>query len=167
MQNIIRAIDALNEKTGLYSSYLILPLVGAVIYEVFMRYVFNAPTSWGFEMTTFLYGMHYMLNIVTGPDNFPSAVLIRALESLPAHDSNQKFILSGPARLTKQLAIDKSFNTLPAFTKKHGLWLESRDEEIKPSQIVKTTRIGIDYAKEYKDKKWRYYLKNNPFISKK
>lgn len=63
MQTITGAIDALNEKTGLYSSYLILPLVGAVIYEVFMRYVFNAPTSWGFEMTTFLYGMHYMLGL--------------------------------------------------------------------------------------------------------
>ena len=63
MQIISRAIDALNEKTGLYSSYLILPLIGAVIYEVFMRYVFNAPTSWGFEMTTFFYGMHYMLGL--------------------------------------------------------------------------------------------------------
>ncbi|EKD35185.1 MAG: DctQ5 [uncultured bacterium] len=63
MENISRAIDALNEKVGLYSSYLILPLVGAVIYEVFMRYVFNAPTSWGFEMTTFLYGMHFMLGL--------------------------------------------------------------------------------------------------------
>ena len=63
MQTISRAIDALNEKTGLYSSYLILPLIGVVIYEVFMRYVFNAPTSWGFEMTTFLYGMHYMLGL--------------------------------------------------------------------------------------------------------
>ncbi|MDP3480267.1 MAG: TRAP transporter small permease subunit [Desulfoprunum sp.] len=63
MQNITRAIDALNEKTGLYSSYLVLPLVGAVIYEVFMRYAFNAPTSWGFEMTTFFYGMHYMLGL--------------------------------------------------------------------------------------------------------
>lgn len=63
METIIRAIDALNEKTGLYSSYLVLPLVGAVIYEVFMRYAFNAPTSWGFEMTTFLYGMHFMLGL--------------------------------------------------------------------------------------------------------
>ena len=63
MQNLSRAIDALNEKTGLYSSYLILPLIVAVIYEVFMRYVFNAPTSWGFELTTFLYGMHYMLGL--------------------------------------------------------------------------------------------------------
>lgn len=61
MQTISRAIDALNEKTGFYSAYLVLPLVAVVVYEVFMRYVFNAPTSWGFEMTTFLYGMHFML----------------------------------------------------------------------------------------------------------
>ena len=63
MENLSRAIDALNEKVGTYSSYLVLPLIGAVIYEVFMRYVFNAPTSWGFEMTTFLYGMHFMLGL--------------------------------------------------------------------------------------------------------
>ncbi len=61
MQTISRAIDALNEKTGFYSAYLVLPLVAVVVYEVFMRYAFNAPTSWGFEMTTFLYGMHFML----------------------------------------------------------------------------------------------------------
>jgi len=61
MQMIPRAIDALNEKVGVYGSYLILPLVGVVVYEVFMRYVFDAPTSWAFEMTTFIYGVHFML----------------------------------------------------------------------------------------------------------
>ena len=61
MQTISRAIDALNEKIGLYSSYLVLPLIGVVVYEVFMRYAFNAPTSWAFEMTVFVYGVHFML----------------------------------------------------------------------------------------------------------
>lgn len=61
MQTISRAIDALNEKIGFYSAYLVLPLIVVVVYEVFMRYAFNAPTSWGFEMTVFLYGMHFML----------------------------------------------------------------------------------------------------------
>lgn len=63
METIIRGIDALNEKVGLYSSLLILPLVAVVIYEVTVRYVFSAPTSWGFELTTFLYGIHYMLGL--------------------------------------------------------------------------------------------------------
>jgi TRAP-type mannitol/chloroaromatic compound transport system permease small subunit len=61
MQIISRVIDALNEKIGFYSAYLVLPLMAVVVYEVFMRYAFNSPTSWGFEMTVFLYGMHFML----------------------------------------------------------------------------------------------------------
>lgn len=61
MQTIARYIDAINERIGVLSSYLILPLVIVVIYEVLMRYAFNAPTSWGFELTTFLYGVHFML----------------------------------------------------------------------------------------------------------
>jgi TRAP-type mannitol/chloroaromatic compound transport system permease small subunit len=58
-----RAIDALNEKVGFYTAYLILPLIGVVAYEVLMRYAFDAPTSWGFEMTTFIYGVHFILTL--------------------------------------------------------------------------------------------------------
>lgn len=54
-------IDTLNEKVGFYGSYLILPLIAVVGYEVIMRYGFNAPTSWAFEMTVFIYGVHYSL----------------------------------------------------------------------------------------------------------
>ncbi len=61
MQAISRAIDGLNEKVGVVNAFLILPMVGVVVYEVFMRYVLNAPTSWGFEMTTFIYGVHFVL----------------------------------------------------------------------------------------------------------
>ncbi len=138
----------------------------------------------------FTYGMHYMLNIVTEKQNYPAAVLIRAVEPINLNlkskiapspklwsvgDLNLKF--NGPAKLTKSLQINKSFNGLPIYTKKHGLWIESpptlklrrasRNTEIKPSQIKKTTRIGVDYAKEYKNKKWRFYIKDNEFVSKK
>ncbi|BCR03528.1 hypothetical protein DESUT3_05970 [Desulfuromonas versatilis] len=60
---IERALDALNEKIGFISAFLILPMVGVVGFEVMMRYGFNAPTAWAFEMTTFIYGMHYMLTL--------------------------------------------------------------------------------------------------------
>lgn len=63
MQIISNSIDALNEKIGVASSFLILPMVGVVVYEVFMRYVFSSPTSWGFELTTFIYGVHFMLGL--------------------------------------------------------------------------------------------------------
>ncbi len=62
MQTVARWIDTLNEKVGYYSSFLILPLVAVVGYEVLMRYGFNAPTIWAFELTTFLYGIHFMLS---------------------------------------------------------------------------------------------------------
>ncbi len=57
---ISRGIDWFNTKQGDWTALLILPLLGVVLYEVMMRYGFNAPTVWGFEMTGFLYGMHYM-----------------------------------------------------------------------------------------------------------
>jgi len=77
-----------------------------------------------------------------------------------AHNTN------GPARLTKALRVDKSFNGLPVYTKKYGLWVESRvkDEKL---QIIRAKRIGVDYAGKYKNKKWRFYIKNNRFVSKK
>jgi TRAP-type mannitol/chloroaromatic compound transport system permease small subunit len=61
MFQIDRAIDALNEKIGYYGALIVLPLIGVVVFEVFMRYGFNAPTSWAFELTVFLYGVHYSL----------------------------------------------------------------------------------------------------------
>ncbi len=60
LEKITKAIDTINTKQGDATSLLILPLCIVVIYEVIMRYVFNAPTIWGFEATTFLYGMHFM-----------------------------------------------------------------------------------------------------------
>jgi TRAP-type mannitol/chloroaromatic compound transport system permease small subunit len=61
MLQIARFIDALNEFVGRYNSYLILPLIGVISFEVLMRYGFNAPTVWAFELTVFIYGVHFML----------------------------------------------------------------------------------------------------------
>ena len=121
----------------------------------------------------FTYGMHYMLNIVTGPIDYPAAVLIRAISppaSLLSKERGSglmKFKTDGPAKLTKTLQIDKAFNKLPIYIKKHGLWIEGRDEIMAKSQIGRATRIGVDYAGIYKDKKWRFYLKNSEFLSRK
>ena len=56
-------LETITKKEGEWASFLIYPLLFIVIYEVFMRYAFNAPTIWGFEATTFLYGLHYMFGI--------------------------------------------------------------------------------------------------------
>ncbi|MBF0202239.1 MAG: TRAP transporter small permease subunit [Desulfamplus sp.] len=56
-------LKTISIKEGEWSSFLVYPLLIIVVYEVFMRYAFNAPTSWGFEATTFLYGLHYMFGM--------------------------------------------------------------------------------------------------------
>ncbi len=58
---LTKTIDRVQDVFGFWTAMLIFPMVLVVLYEVFMRYVFNKPTSWGFEATTFLYGIHYML----------------------------------------------------------------------------------------------------------
>ena len=63
LEKISSMIDAFNRKEGEWSALLILPLTFIVIYEVILRYVFDAPTIWGFEATTFIYGVHFMLGL--------------------------------------------------------------------------------------------------------
>ena len=60
---ITKGIDFMVEKQGQLTSFLIVPLLFIVLYEVLMRYAFNAPTVWGFEATAFAYGLHYMLGL--------------------------------------------------------------------------------------------------------
>lgn len=63
LQELSSRIDVFSRKMGEWSALLILPLTIVVIYEVVMRYAFDAPTIWGFELTTFLYGVHFMLGL--------------------------------------------------------------------------------------------------------
>lgn len=93
----------------------------------------------------FTYGMHWLVNVVTGPENYPAAVLFRA-----GRTPDGKNII-GPARLTKYLKINGKFNGLTA-SKKTGLWLEDRGIRIKPSAIIAGKRIGVDYAGKWAHK---------------
>ena len=95
-----------------------------------------------------IYGMYYMLNIVTDRNEFPSAILIRGLCTI-----------SGPGRITKYLKIDKSFNG-KSISKDTGLWIEDRGIKIKKDDIEKTKRVGIDYAEDWAEKPYRFLLKN-------
>ncbi|MBN1104994.1 MAG: TRAP transporter small permease subunit [Deltaproteobacteria bacterium] len=63
MKKFVRFVDAMNDKIGRVACLLILPMAAVVVYEVFMRRVMNMPTAWGFEMTVYLYGAHYMFGM--------------------------------------------------------------------------------------------------------
>lgn len=96
----------------------------------------------------FVYGMHWMLNIVTGPENHPQAVLIRGVSAI-----------SGPGRVTRGLGIDRSFNG-EDLTTSTRIWLE--DNGYKPA-VSATPRVGIDYAGEpWVSKPWRFIITENP-----
>jgi DNA-3-methyladenine glycosylase len=92
----------------------------------------------------FIYGMYWMLNIVTGDENEPQAVLIRAIEGY-----------NGPGKLTKFLGIDRSFYG-EDLTVSERIWLE--DYGFRP-EYKTGPRIGIDYAGYYwKEVQWRYMI---------
>lgn len=92
----------------------------------------------------FTYGMYWMLNIVTGPKGYPAAVLIRGAGDI-----------SGPARLTKFLKIDRRFNDKLA-SMKTGLWIEKR-RSISLKKIQRTPRVGVAYAgAEWSAKPYRF-----------
>jgi DNA-3-methyladenine glycosylase len=91
-----------------------------------------------------VYGMYWMLNIVTGRENDPQAVLIRGVENF-----------QGPGRLTRSFGIDRAYYGEDLVLSER-IWVE--DAGVFP--VIKTgTRIGIDYAGEYwKTRPWRYFL---------
>ena len=105
----------------------------------------------------FVYGMHWLVNIVTGPRNYPAAVLIRA-GSYYDQKTKKKIIVSGPARLTKFLNISKKQNGKRA-DKKTGIWFEDRGIKIDSRDIISEKRIGVDYAGSYWGKrKWNFKI---------
>jgi DNA-3-methyladenine glycosylase len=118
------------------------------------------------------YGMYNLLNVVTNTIDKAEAVLVRALEPRVGvelmrerrkckHDNQ---LTSGPGKLTQALGITRKHN---------GLWLQDNDlwieegEKINNKQIQAAKRIGIDYAGEDADLPWRFYLRDNIWVSKK
>ncbi len=92
------------------------------------------------------YGIHSLLNITTGLEGHPDAVLIRGVENV-----------TGPGRVTKFMQIDRALNK-KELVRENGLWLEDDGFMLK---YIKSKRIGIDYADpDDRDKLWRFVAVN-------
>jgi DNA-3-methyladenine glycosylase len=104
-----------------------------------------------------IYGMHEMFNIVAGETGSGQAVLIRAAEPL----GNWKADLSGPGKLTRAFKIKRSQNGLD-LTKDRLFLLH--DPAYRP-RIRRTTRIGVDYAKDWKDAPLRFFDAKSSAVS--
>jgi DNA-3-methyladenine glycosylase len=124
----------------------------------------------GYAYVYMIYGFYFCLNVVTEPLGYPAAVLIRALEPLenadlmrelrndPERDTN---IASGPGKLCMAMSIDKQLNGADLLGT--TIWIE--DRKIHPGPILTSPRVGVDYAGEYKDKPWRFFVDGNPHVS--
>lgn len=89
------------------------------------------------------YGIHSLLNVVTGTKGHPEAVLIRAVEGF-----------NGPGKLTKAMGITRQQNYTDLCTSDE-LWIE--DDGYVPDEILRSKRVGIDYAtQEYRDVLWNF-----------
>ncbi len=92
----------------------------------------------------FIYGMYWMLNIVTGLKDVPQAILIRSLIGV-----------KGPGKVSRELALDGSFYGEKIYDSER-MWIE---EGLKSPKIHSAGRIGVEYAGEYWSKvPWRFYL---------
>ncbi|MGI8725448.1 MAG: DNA-3-methyladenine glycosylase [Methyloceanibacter sp.] len=94
-----------------------------------------------------VYGMHWMLNVVTGEIDYPAAVLIRSVKTI-----------TGPGRLTRALGITGALNAHQA-SARSGLWFADLGERVVPQEIVRTPRIGVDYAGPvWAEKEYRFLI---------
>jgi len=94
----------------------------------------------------FVYGMHWMLNVVVGRKNYPAAILVRSVEGC-----------EGPGKLTKALEIDKRLNGKIALPPSR-LWFEDRGKIIRRRSIKRLPRVGVGYAGPVWSKKLHRFL---------
>src|SRR5688500_3974024 len=119
----------------------------------------------------FVYGMYYQLNLVTGLVDHPHVVLIRAVEPVDGieimrerrgemKDTN---LTSGPGKLCIALNITRDLNGEDLMGER--IWVEEY-QSFKKTEIASGPRVGIDYAEEFVDLPWRFWVKDSKFVSR-
>jgi len=107
--------------------------------------------SGGVAYVYLIYGMYHCLNVVTEREEFPSAILIRAIEI----DGK---LIDGPGRLCRALQIDRRLNRVD-LTIGESLWFEDRGILVERGDVGTHPRVGVDYAGEWAKKPWRFRLR--------
>ncbi|MGL5316064.1 MAG: DNA-3-methyladenine glycosylase [Peptostreptococcaceae bacterium] len=134
-----------------------------------------------------IYGMYYCLNISANKENVPECVLIRAIEPIKGleHISHNRYqkdyeeltnyqrknICNGPGKLCMALEIDKGLNCKSIMDSDliiSDFYYNEEGQKIYSDEnfeMVTSTRINIDYAEEAKDFPYRFYIKDNKYVS--
>ena len=119
----------------------------------------------------FVYGMYYQFNVVTNIRDTPHAVLVRALQPVEGIENmrdrrqthSDRNLTSGPGKLCIAMGIDRKLDREDLLGER--VWIE--EGEMIPRTLIATgPRVGIAYAEEWIEKPWRFWLKDNPFVSK-
>jgi DNA-3-methyladenine glycosylase len=119
------------------------------------------------------YGIHYLFNVVTSVENEPHAILIRAIEPLEGKEIMERrrnmpvekaAISSGPGSTAKALGITLSLNTKDLDGEE--IWIEDHNIRYAPTDIAEVPRVGIAYAEEHALLPWRFFVKENKYVSK-
>lgn len=134
----------------------------------------------GVSYIYFIYGLYYCFNVVTNKKDIAEAVLIRGIEPINGLDYisniryNKKYdeltkaqlknLTNGPSKLCLAYLLNKDLNAVKLYEKGQIYITDENNEEF---EIVESKRIGIDYAEEAKDFLWRFYIKDNIYVSKK
>jgi DNA-3-methyladenine glycosylase len=125
----------------------------------------------GYAYVFFVYGMHWHLNLVTTRADAPHAVLLRAIEpvlgadlmaerrGLPATHVN---LTNGPGKLCQAFAIDRRHYA--ADLTQGSLVLSESDTP--RGKLARSPRIGVDYAESWAEKPWRFFERDNPWVSR-
>ena len=124
----------------------------------------------GHAYVYFIYGFYNMLNLVTEANEYPAAVLIRAVEPVAGIDIMMqrrrnnllRNLTNGPGKLCQAFDINRSLNGIDVVGK--ILYIEDRGEPAPKFQA--TARIGVDYAGKWKDKQLRFVVRDSEFVSR-
>jgi len=119
----------------------------------------------------FVYGMYHQFNVVTNVEDVPHAILVRAVEPVEGLDIIRRRrrgrvgheLTSGPGRLCVAMGIDRKLDKADLLGDR--VWIEE-GVSVSRRQIARGPRIGIDYAEEWVKKAWRFWIRDNPFVSR-
>ncbi|MBN1120257.1 MAG: DNA-3-methyladenine glycosylase [Anaerolineae bacterium] len=129
----------------------------------------------GISYIYLIYGMYQLLNVIAKPEgvDYPAAILIRALEPveglqfMAARRTGRRRVewTSGPGRLTLALAIDQSLNGIDMTAPGSPLYFEE-EIDVPGEQVQTGPRIGINVSEPWQSMPWRFWLRDNPFVSR-
>lgn len=120
------------------------------------------------------YGIHHLFNVVTNVEDKADAILVRAIEPLDgkeimlqrrAKEKVNPKLTAGPGRLTQALGITTDYDATDLIG--NTIWIEDRGITFKNVGLVETQRIGVDYAGKDAKLPWRFYPRENRWVSQK